>query len=146
MAAFWGMHVSPAKHRCVWLPRKCDYRTDRQTDGRTDARQSDPYMPLCFAGDTIISISSLFLCKGSFAYFYQCTFTIICSDLINAESLIAYYHISSKELYSCESVYLDIMFYNASSREVYPLQPDFEFDLDLTYVIIIPTTFPSLSF
>ena len=27
-------------------------RTDRQTDGQTDAGQSDPYVPLCFAGDT----------------------------------------------------------------------------------------------
>ena len=31
----------------VWLP-------DRHTDGQTDAGQSDPYVPLCFAGDTII--------------------------------------------------------------------------------------------
>ena len=23
--------VSPAKHSCAWLPRKCDYQTDRQT-------------------------------------------------------------------------------------------------------------------
>ena len=29
----------------VWL-------LDRQTDGQTDAGQSDPYVPLCFAGDT----------------------------------------------------------------------------------------------
>ena len=29
-----------------------DYRTDRHTDGQTDAGQSDPYVPLCFAGDT----------------------------------------------------------------------------------------------
>ena len=49
VAAFRGMHVSPAKHSYAWLPRKCDYRTDRQTD----AGQSDPYVPLCFAGDTI---------------------------------------------------------------------------------------------
>ena len=41
------MHVSPAKHSYVWLPRKCDYCTDGQTDG-----QSDPYVSLCFAGDT----------------------------------------------------------------------------------------------
>ena len=54
VAAFWGMHVSPPKHSYVWLPRKCDYRTDTQTDGRTDARQSDPYVLLCFAGDTKI--------------------------------------------------------------------------------------------
>ena len=50
VAAFRGMHVSPAKHSYMYarLPRKCDYRTDR----RTDAGQSDPYVPLCFAGDT----------------------------------------------------------------------------------------------
>ena len=40
------------KHCYVWLPRKCDYRTHGQTDGQTDAGQSDPYVPLCFAGDT----------------------------------------------------------------------------------------------
>ena len=26
--------------------------TTGQTDGQTDAGQSDPYLPLCFAGDT----------------------------------------------------------------------------------------------
>ena len=29
-------------------------QTDRHTDGQTDARQSDSYVPLCFAGDTKI--------------------------------------------------------------------------------------------
>ena len=53
VAAFRGMHVSPAKHSYAWLPRKCDYRTDRHTHTQTDAGQSDPYVPLCFAGDTI---------------------------------------------------------------------------------------------
>ena len=52
VAAFRGMHVSPAKHSYAWLPRKCDYRTDRRTHTQTDAGQSDPYVPLCFAGDT----------------------------------------------------------------------------------------------
>ena len=28
-------------------------QTDRQTHGPTDAGQSDPYVPLCFAGNTI---------------------------------------------------------------------------------------------
>ena len=58
VAAFRGMHVSPAKHSYAWLPRKCDYRTDRQIDGQTDqtdAGQSDPCVLLCFAGDTKIS-------------------------------------------------------------------------------------------
>ena len=40
VAAFRGMHVSPAKHSYASV-------TDRQTD-----RQSDPYVSLCFAGDT----------------------------------------------------------------------------------------------
>ena len=44
VAAFRGMHVSPAKHSFG----KCDRRTDRQTDDG----QSDPYVSLCFAGDT----------------------------------------------------------------------------------------------
>ena len=34
VAAFQGMHVSPAKHNFG----KCDRRTDRQTDGRTDGQ------------------------------------------------------------------------------------------------------------
>ena len=52
VAAIRGMHVSPAKQSYAWLPRKSDYWTDRKTDGQTDAGQSDPYVPLCFAGDT----------------------------------------------------------------------------------------------
>ena len=44
VAAFQGMHVSPAKHTFG----KCDGRTDR----RTDDGESDPYVLLCFAGDT----------------------------------------------------------------------------------------------
>ena len=56
VAAFWGMHVSPSEecmcclrniamrdYKKVWLP-------DRQTE--TDAGQSEPYVPLCIAGDT----------------------------------------------------------------------------------------------
>ena len=35
VAAFQGMHVSPEKHSYAWLPRKCDYRTDRRTDRQT---------------------------------------------------------------------------------------------------------------
>ena len=57
LATFRGMHVSPSKYSYAWLPRKCDYRTDghtdTKTDRQTDAGQSDPYVPLCFAGDTI---------------------------------------------------------------------------------------------
>ena len=41
------------KHSYAWLSIKCDYRTDRYTHTQTDAGQSDPYVPLCFAGDTI---------------------------------------------------------------------------------------------
>ena len=34
------------------VTEKCDRRTDRQTDGWTDDGQSDPFVSLCFAGDT----------------------------------------------------------------------------------------------
>ena len=32
LATFQGMHVLPAKHSCVYLLRKCGYRTDGWTD------------------------------------------------------------------------------------------------------------------
>ena len=48
VAAFWGMHVSPVKRRYA------NYQGS-VTTGQTDAGQSDPYVPLCFAGDTIKS-------------------------------------------------------------------------------------------
>ena len=58
MAAFRGMHVSPAKHSF----RKCDRQTDERTDGRTDRQtddgQSDPYVSICFAGDTKRALKS----------------------------------------------------------------------------------------
>ena len=47
------MHVLPEKHSYVWLP---DRRTRTQKDGQTDPGQSDPYVPLCLAGDTINKI------------------------------------------------------------------------------------------
>ena len=56
MAAYRGMHMSPAKHSYAWLPKvwlpKCDYQTDRQTHTETDAGQSDSYVPLCLASNT----------------------------------------------------------------------------------------------
>ena len=48
MAAFQGMHVSPAKHSYASVT---DGRTDRQTDGRTDrqtnGRTTDKVTPMC---------------------------------------------------------------------------------------------------
>ena len=56
MAAFQGVHVSPAKHSDTVTTKesvtKCKYRTDGHADGQNDAGQSDPYVLLCFAGDT----------------------------------------------------------------------------------------------
>ena len=42
-AAFRGMHLSPVKHSYVWLPRKCDYRSDTQTGRETP----DKVIPMC---------------------------------------------------------------------------------------------------
>ena len=53
VAAFWGMHVSPAKHSYASV-----------TDGQTDDGQSDPYMSLCFAGDTKTNCLIVLLEKG----------------------------------------------------------------------------------
>ena len=39
-AAFWGMHVSPAKHSYASV-------TDRQTDRHTDGRTTDKVIPMC---------------------------------------------------------------------------------------------------
>ena len=41
------------------VTEKCDRWTDGQTDGWTDEGQSDPYVSLCFAGDTIKKHSNL---------------------------------------------------------------------------------------
>ena len=46
VAAFRGMHVSPAEHSYASV-------TDGQTGGRG---QSDPYVSLCFTGDTKMDI------------------------------------------------------------------------------------------
>ena len=40
----------------VTLESVTDRRADRQTDRPTDDRQSDPYVSLCFAGDTKMGI------------------------------------------------------------------------------------------
>ena len=75
VAAFRGMHVSPAKHSYTWLPWNHDNRTERRTDRRqTDAGQSYPYVPLCFAGDTKSSQSqwkSNYICNSSYGSLLQ---------------------------------------------------------------------------
>ena len=52
--------MSPAKHSYASVTdgqtdRRTDRRTDGQTDRQIDDRQSDPYVSLCFAGDTTIN-------------------------------------------------------------------------------------------
>ena len=37
------MHVSPPKHSYAWLPRKCEYQTDTQTD----RQMLDKVIPMC---------------------------------------------------------------------------------------------------
>ena len=55
LAAFKGMHVSPAKHGALCVTSKKvrlrDRHTHRRTNGQTETGQSDPYVLLCFAGD-----------------------------------------------------------------------------------------------
>ena len=49
--------MSPAKHSFGKCDRRTDRQTDRKTDGQMDDGQSDPYVSLCFAGDTKIGLS-----------------------------------------------------------------------------------------
>ena len=46
VAAFRGMHVSPANHRYAWLPRKCDYQ-ESVTTGQTDRQTPEKVIPMC---------------------------------------------------------------------------------------------------
>ena len=46
VAAFRGMHVSPAKHSDASLPRKCDYQ-ESVTTGQTDRQTPDKVVPMC---------------------------------------------------------------------------------------------------
>ena len=41
--------------RNIAMPDYQESVTTGQTNGQTDAGQSDPYVPLCFAGDTKIT-------------------------------------------------------------------------------------------
>ena len=54
VAAFRGMHVSPAKNIAIgdYLESVTTRQTDTRTAGQTDAEQSDSYVQLCFAGNT----------------------------------------------------------------------------------------------
>ena len=48
VAAFRGMHVSPAKHSSASVTDgRTDRRTDRQTDRRTDRQTTDKVIPMC---------------------------------------------------------------------------------------------------
>ena len=62
------MHVSPAKHS---FGSVTDGRTDRQTDRQTDDGQSDPYVSICFAGDTKIKKKISIKLGHKVVIFYQ---------------------------------------------------------------------------
>ena len=48
MAAFRGMHVSPAKHSSrIVTDGRTDRRTDGQTERRTDRQTTDKVIPMC---------------------------------------------------------------------------------------------------
>ena len=60
MAAFRGMHVSPAKHSYAWLSRKCDYRTDRHT--HTHRQTPDKVIPMCrYASQATQQVISIYV-------------------------------------------------------------------------------------
>ena len=52
---------------CLWNKARCDYQEKRDyqkvwlPDRRLTDRQSDPYVPLCFAGNTINDMPSVYI-------------------------------------------------------------------------------------
>ena len=67
VTAFWGMHVLPAKHSYAWLPRKCDYWTDRQMDGQTRRIK----WSLCDATISLIKLFEFLFPMGEIFYVYS---------------------------------------------------------------------------
>ena len=57
VAAFRGMHVSPAKHSSGGVT---DVQTDRRTDRQTDGRTTDKVIPMCrYASQATQKVSCL---------------------------------------------------------------------------------------
>ena len=62
------MHVLPAKHSYAWLPRKCDYRTDRWTD----RQMLDKVIPMCRYALQVTQISyTIYVCTKSLLLLYE---------------------------------------------------------------------------
>ena len=73
IAQVWWRSTQRRTNQWSLCEEKCDYRTDRHTHTQTDAGQSDPYVPLCFAGDTIkLKFLLHFVLGGRFQLLYQC--------------------------------------------------------------------------
>ena len=70
--------MSTAKHSYGSVT---DGRTDRQTDGQTGDGQSDPYMSLCFAGDTKIAVMNINYTR------YEISFYIVNSTKLTSHDL-----------------------------------------------------------
>ena len=62
-------------------------QTDRRTDGQTDAGQSDPYVPLCLAGDTKITQQLTILHGWHFILYYLYCLSCKCANRSNIMSL-----------------------------------------------------------
>ena len=85
IAAFQGMHVSPTNiGMCDYQESVTTWQTHRHTDGRTVGHtgQSDPYVLLCFAGDTEIAMDDLLSQQPSIIGGYTCTLCIYFLDLL----------------------------------------------------------------
>ena len=97
LAAFRGMHVSPAKHSYVWLPRKCDYRKDRHMDGRIDRQMPDKVIPMCrYASQATLKLSyfqfgPVFVMKEKATMRKMCIKTVFIIIIINWLVILALY-------------------------------------------------------
>ena len=139
VAAFRRMHVSPAKHSSGGVT---DGRTDGRTDGQTDDGQSDPYVSLCFAGDTkrcwnpkqlpanwAFTLLSLWKIKCPN---YSCTFCFLHYTMkcLNSVKTTLKWHLITGTCYTFAKPYKPFYFKDCIAPNVFDLQYDFDFKSD----------------
>ena len=78
------MHASPGKHSYAWLPRKCDYRTNRHMDRQTP----DKIIPMCpyalQATQLDKHTNKQILQKSDFAHFLLQVFSTVSNTMVTS--------------------------------------------------------------
>ena len=96
MAAFRGMHVSPANHSSAWLPRK-------MTTGQTDGQMPDKVIPMCrYASQVTQKLAVVLFVNINTSYIFTHAFI---------HSILTFYHIHKfyiTQMYTFQSLYIKL--------------------------------------